>query len=616
MSKTIVYFDLETADAERLWDYGPGFVRIASVAVNGGDAYTTTDIDGLVELLHSADLAVAHNGLGFDLLALERYHGLDLARLVEEGRVLDTLLVVRQNDPPLPAKVDGKRYDLDSVCKRMGIGGKLASGDGSVLKKLAREHGGYDRIPVDHPDYLAYALEDVELLRELCKRLAVDDYCWRETHVMYRLSRISKYGFRVDVPLAERLIAEQDARVEALKQELHERYGLPLTGKKPQLSKAGKTALEAAFRDCGVEPPLTDKGNFGTGKELLDRVLEENPGNERLASLCMVLRSMNGERSVAGTIHDCTKADGRVHPHISAEQGSGRISVTKPGLTVFGKRDRKNGLERALLLPDEGDVLIGADLSQIDARAMAVHSQDEGYIAALEPGKDLHDEMAAAVFGESGWDRSAGHHPRRGEAKAITHATSYGMGAAGLAKYAGCTLPEAEAQLTALAVQFPKLDAYKRFIRDEGRRQVLENAFGRRMRVEPGKEHTKAPASMGQGTARDLLMEGILRLPTWLLRCLRAIIHDEIILSVPEARADEAETAVLGALQFPYLIEQGALEVPVLAGLCDRGRDWADCYRTDHAGWPEIAWEHRQQPTCDDADCTWHTAPDTTTNAA
>lgn len=44
---------------------------------------------------------VGHNDLGFDLAALEPYYGLNLARLVEAIRVMDTLLVARQNDPPI-----------------------------------------------------------------------------------------------------------------------------------------------------------------------------------------------------------------------------------------------------------------------------------------------------------------------------------------------------------------------------------------------------------------------------------------------------------------------------------------------------------------------------------
>ncbi|GAA1769018.1 DNA polymerase [Nostocoides vanveenii] len=608
-----LYLDLETADADRLWDHGPGFVRLAGYAIGTGPVVTTTDIAAVVRLIEQADHVVGHNILGFDLLALERYHGLDLARLVREDRVVDTLLVARQNDPPVSGKADSRRYNLDAVCRRVLGEGKVADDSGSLLKALARQCRGYDLIPVDHPDYVRYLVQDVDLVRGLAEHLVVDDYVRREHRLMWRLHHITKVGFRVDVDLVQRSIDEREARVVASKRALSRRYGLPTDGAKPHTTTAGKAALERAFTDLGIEPPRTAKGGLATGKEALADLEAQHPDHAGLIDLCRTLRALNGERSTARTIHDHTGPDGRVHPTVAAVQATGRISITHPGLSVMGKRDRTNVGERCMLLPDPGHVLITADLAQIDARAMAVHCQDPAYIAALEPGKDMHDEMAAAIFGEADWDRTSGHHPRRGDAKAITHATSYGMGATALAGHAGISLADAERQLATLDLRFPKLASFKEAIRHEAAGQVVRSAFGRWMRVRPGKEYTQAPAFVGQGTARDLMMEGVLRLPEWLLPCLRAIVHDEIVLSVPECRAEEAEAAVLRALQFEYRITPDALAVPVLAEAGDRGRDWADCYRSEKRAWPEVARDHRDQPECEDVDCTWHKTTSNTT---
>lgn len=151
-----LYLDLETADADRLWDYGPGFVRLGGFAVGDSPVVTTTDIAMVVEQIEKADLVVGYNVLSFDLPALELYYGLDLAGLVRENRVMDTLLAARQNDPPLSGKVDARRYDLDPLAKRLSLGGKLSGDGGSVLQALAREFDGYDKIPVDHPEYVRY----------------------------------------------------------------------------------------------------------------------------------------------------------------------------------------------------------------------------------------------------------------------------------------------------------------------------------------------------------------------------------------------------------------------------------------------------------------------------
>ncbi|MDO5503597.1 MAG: DNA polymerase [Actinomycetia bacterium] len=604
---TSVYFDLETASAEELYTYGPDFCRLAGYAIDDGPVVLTTDMAELISVINKADRVVAHNALAFDLAALEHWHGLDVGRLVAEGRVRDTLVLVRLSDPPLSGHADDRRYGIDAMHLRLGLGqGKVKSGGKSMLDVLAAEFGGYDKIPVDDPRYRAYLTQDVEVLRDVdrfrwsngARYLPWSPYAEREHRLVWRLNHISRFGFQVDVAEAERRLAAQQRRVAVLQRRLQDAYGLPSGGKAPHRTRAGIAALEKAFADCGVETPRTPKGALATSQDVLAALLERHPDNEQLADLVEALRGINGERSVTQTVLDHTGPDGRVHPSVAATQATGRLSVTKPGLTVMGKRDRANVLERSLLLPDEGDVLIAFDLSQVDARAIAAHCQDPGYITAFEPGKDYHCEMAVELFG----DRA-----RRDDAKPVTHATTYGMGAGGLAMVAGSSKAEAQLLLDKLDRTFPKLARFKEQVRSEAeRRHLLFNAFGRPMRIEKGREYTQAPAAMGQGTARDLMMEGILRLPEWLLPSLRAIVHDEIVLSVPEVRAAEAEAAVLSALQFTFRLTQEALPVPILADKSERGRDWADCYRSEKSTWPEVARDHRDAPSCNDSSCTWH----------
>lgn len=603
----LLFLDLETADADLIWSYGPEFVRLAGYAIDGGPVVTTTDATGLVALLHEPDtIAVGHNILAFDLPALQRYHGLDLDVLVEQGRVIDTLLVARQNDPPLSGRVDEGRYGLDAVTKRVLGEGKVAWDGGSVLKALAKKHGGFDSIPVDDPDYVRYLVQDVELVRVLAGRLVVDDYVRREHRVLHRLNQISRHGFRVDVELARRWVAEQAVRVDQRKRELHEGYGLPLEGAAPQRSTAGIEALERAFADLGVEPPRTAKAALATNKDALTWLEAEHPSNEGVAVLCGTLRALNGERSTAQSILDNVRPDGRVHPSIDASQATGRVSVKDPGLTVMGMRDRSNAVERALLLPDDGDVLLPVDLAAIDGRAVAFHAMDPAYAKLFDPGNDLHDAMAATLFGDEDWDRASGHHPRRSAAKAISHAMNYGMGARGLADSAGIDVVEAQQQLATLAAKFPVLMAWKDAVREEAKGQILTTAFGRRVRVWPGSEYTQAPAFLGQGTARDMLMEGLLRLPSWLIPRLRMAVHDELVFSVPADRVDEAEVAILAALQFEVRATPESDPILVLAEANDPGRDWADCYRSDKPDWPEVAREHRELSSCCDDECVWH----------
>lgn len=599
---SVLCIDLETGPAEQLYAVEAGFIRLAGYAIDGGPVRITTDMTEVCDAIRAADLVYAHNAIAFDLAALEHHHGLDVGTLVEAGRVRDTLLLARQAWPPLSGPrglaADGRGYTLDDVAARLDVAGKLAEEGESVLKRLAARHGGYDRIPVDDPQYRAYLEQDVHMLREVAQRLPVDRYLLREHRVMWRLQHISRVGFRVGTEELARRQAQEQRRGDELRARFCKRHSVPSTSAAPQRTTAGKAAIEAALRAAGVEPPRTARGGLATGSDALTTLAEQHLENEAVVEMCEMLQAMNGRRSTVETLVTCTRPDGRVHPSVSARQASGRISVTEPGLTTMGKRARRNALERALLLPDEGDVLLCVDLSQIDARAMAVLAQDPAYLEAFQPGRDLHSENAERILG----DRA-----RRSDAKALAHAINYGQGARALAGATGQSEGEARGLLARLDQAYPQLAAFKRGIREQAEHgHVLTSAFGRRMSVQVGREYTQAPAMAGQGTARDLMMEGVLRLPAASLPRLRAIVHDEIVLSVPASTYGQCRAEVLAALTFDFTPWAGATPVPVLAETGAPGLDWADCYRDEHPEWPEMARTHREQPGCDDSSCTWH----------
>ena len=95
------------------------------------------------------------------------------------------------------------------------------------------------------------------------------------------------------------------------------------------------------------------------------------------------------------------------------------------------------------------------------------------------------------------------------------------------------------------------------------------------MRPDPQRAHTQGPALMGQGAARDIMMEGLLRLADRapeVLPMLRAQVHDEIVLSVPEKDATDIARIVVEALTFEW---KG---VPILADASPFGQTWGHVY--------------------------------------
>jgi DNA polymerase-1 len=267
-------------------------------------------------------------------------------------------------------------------------------------------------------------------------------------------------------------------------------------------------------------------------------------------------------RTVYGTVEDCRVGD-RVHPVVSMGQASGRWSVQRPGLTVFGKRGGRSR-ERDIFLPEDGHTLISCDLSQVDARAIAGHCQDPAYMAMFGPGKDIHTEIAVAVFGNP---------DMRQEAKAISHGYNYGLGPAKMIRE-GRDPKLVEMFFSEMERRFPVMIAWRDKLRTHAEKgELLDNGFGRKMRCDPERSYTQAPALMGQGTARDLICDALLRLPDYFRPFMRVMVHDELVCSVPEDRAEELSEVLHDAFTTVWK------NVPILSELSGPGKNWGDLSR-------------------------------------
>ena len=576
-------FDLETGSASDLFAPGAeGFVRLVGYTDAGGAIVTATDPAAV--LAHRGAL-VAHNGFGFDFLALARHHGFDLLRAGEEGRLIDTMVLASLALPPTGG--DGQKalkgWGLDALGQTLL--GLPKFGDAAAM---AKKHGGFDKIPVDDPDYVEYCRQDVAIARGLLNHFApggqLTPYQAREMRLTARLAAgITLTGFRVNVDLVHERIAEGQRAKDEGHQWLVETYGLPTTtvggkaAKNPVATQAGKECIAAAFRDMGVTLPSTEKGGISTSNETMEALIKSPDSSPDVVRLADTVQRLNAVRSVYPMVLDHLQGD-RIHPQLFACQLNGRFSL-RPGMTTFGKRGERLG-ERAIFLPDSDDhVLIAADLSQIDARAVAAHCQDPAYMDLFEidpvTGKprDIHTEVALAIWGDAA---------RRSDAKPINHGINYGMSADRLADVTGQSYEDAVHVFQTFFRKFPRLKAWQDCVRQKGKTCVpLSNGFGREMRVNPDRAHTQAPALVGCGCARDLMADGILRLPLELVPMLRMFVHDELVFSVPKADVAEIEAAIMEALQFEWAPYEGARPIRVLADLGARGRNWAEVYAKD-----------------------------------
>lgn len=472
-----LFWDLETHSAGREIELGPEkFVRLMSYAWDDGPVQLTSDRDEMLRLVRSARYVVGHNIISADLTWLFGYESLEPLYMAMDRRVICTFYLANLLTPaPVRfTKRNGQRVvessdpvghtkawlALDNLCHQFGLEGKL--GD---LKELAKKYNPpktkvadleYGLIPLDDPDFLAYAEQDVIADRALYKYLLAQikkqnydgEYIWREMELMSAtVGQMHRNGILIDQEYANARIQEQEAQKAETLEWLVEKYDFPTTGKSPWASGPGKEATLRALADYGFTPENTPEWELTpTGAPKLggNDLLKFTEGTEA-EEFVRALGALKGMRAISQTVMDHIKPDGRVHPDITSLQRSGRWSFTNPGVTIFGERNARLKADKALFVAAPGNVMAGFDYQVADARAMASLSGDPDYakrFATAEDGSELYDAhnlTGEAVFGA---DAYYGDGPRDAKArpslrpatKPIGHGSNYGIGAYKLAK--------------------------------------------------------------------------------------------------------------------------------------------------------------------------------------
>lgn len=602
---TALVFDIETDDANKMYAESAGqFFRIGGLMpLDGSTGPQITDEYKLFrDTIDGANLAIGHNIMAFDLPAL----GIkDLLERAQARRVIDTwtLATVMDTPPDSYQPREGKRrwiagspekakgyYALDNLAFQYGVGGKT-----NDLKALAKQWGGFGEIPTWDTDYRDYLHGDVVASRDLLGAMLarfgqLTDYHWREMRVAAVLSTVSMSGFRLDKSLTQARIDHNDQIRQANLAWLTEHFGLPTTNKAGKPSKnpvathEGKRAILEAFYAVGVKPgdvPHTATGQPALGSDNLNALVEAYSGNASVERIADAVAGIMGLRTVYQTSMDNVHADGMCHSDLFTLQASGRVSTQNPGLTVFGKRDGKY-FERDIfvgdVLPEEDDdfhVIFAADFAQIDARAVAVLSQDHTYMDMFAPGIDLHVENAIAAFGREAY--LADEKGARQDSKAIGHGWNYGLGLEKLAAKVG--MQRAVAFREMMNHRYPRLVAWKQECADEGAATGrIDNGFGRVMKVNPERAYTQGPALRGQGAARDLMFEAILRMDHRVVRMIKALVHDELVFSVPRSIAADVRQHVVDCMTFDWAPAGASRPIKIEADASPFVLRWGQAY--------------------------------------
>lgn len=277
--------------------------------------------------------------------------------------------------------------------------------------------------------------------------------------------------------------------------------------------------------------------------------------------------------------------DDRLHPDFNQVGAvSGRLTCRQPNIQQIPSRSERGKRVREVFIASPGNVLIVSDLSQIELRMLAHLTQDRQLLRAYREGLDLHAITAQRVFGDDFTPL------QRTLAKNVNFSVIFGVGPKTLArKYQVPSVQMAEDLLAGFYAAYKRVKPWKQEVLDEARSRYkkgrqppyVETILGRKRRLPDlysmtnnfrwGAER-QAISVRVSGSAADLFKvamidcQNLLNEVSWEGHILMTV-HDELVVEVPEAHADEALTLVESSMTdilHPFTGEP-MLSVPVTA---------------------------------------------------
>jgi len=413
---------------------------------------------------------------------------------------------------------------------------------------------GWDNIPLDDPRFLLYAgLDAIYVRRELdiladeLTAFKMNKLSKTEQKIKRHMTAVSVRGHRVDLDWTQGLVEEVGDRFNDAAEVIleHTEY-LPNSPKiKPWLEKQLDVRIDSLDKDHLPDLVLAygNAEKYGAAAEVIVAKQEISKNSNILSNLRIIQRH-------------ALRFDGFSHAQINTLQAhTGRMSIVAPAMQTFKKTDKRL---RGCYISREGYTFVGADYASQEIRIGAALSRDPALLRIVNEGLNQHVLTAMSIFEDSARAFSKCPYGGCGEcekcsiakkkfsdeyaaAKVLDFAQQYGAGPKKIGLQLGISLSEAKAMWQAWRHTYAGLVAWSEY---EASKARVRNPFGRSIPADPFRSYANGNYLI-QSSGRDVLGAAMVRLADagwadyfWLP------VHDELILEVPEERAEEAAEAL------------------------------------------------------------------------
>ena len=354
------------------------------------------------------------------------------------------------------------------------------------------------------------------------------------------LSEMEWHGVHLDTSYYGELEKEFTKITEDINKKVFE-----ICGKEVNL-KSPKQVGQLLFEDLSLPIIKKTKTGASTDSSVLEALAAM--GESEIPELILKYREIEKLNSTyVKTLPELVHEDKKLHTHFNQHVAqTGRLSSDKPNLQNIPIRTDNGRKLRKGFRASDGNVLIGADYSQVELRLLAHFSEDEVMVEAFKKDLDIHIQTASEIF-EIELDKVTKE--QRSYAKAINFGLMYGQSSFGLSQMLGISQRDAKTYITNYFTRFHRVKSYLDELKELCEKTgYSETMFGRKRYIADINSTNRQMKSMAermainspiQGTAADIIKKAMINIDKELkdknLNSKMILqVHDELIFDVPE----------------------------------------------------------------------------------
>jgi DNA polymerase-1 len=388
---------------------------------------------GLQPLIDEHDIIVGHNIIGFDGPLLSRLWGIK----IPVSKVRDTLVMSRLLNPQLEGGHSLRAWG-ERLCNYKD---EFSDFDGGLTGEMIK-----------------YCKQDVAVTSLLYDKLSKEledfgDSVELEHRIAWIMKRQEDNGFKLNEKEALTLLAQLKDRMSFITDHLQnlfppiveerwsEKTGKQLKDKVTVFNVGSRKQIAERLQERGVVfTKKTEKGSIIVDESTLKSI--DLPEAQLIAEYLMIQKRVGLIESWIDNVKDDCRVHGRV---ITNGAVTGRMTHQRPNMGQIPSVNSEYGAEcRKLWTVEDGNVLVGTDLSGIELRCLAHYMRDPAWTEELLNG-DIHQKNADAA----GIDRPT--------AKTMVYALLYGCGIGKLSTILGTSQRKAQTTLNNFYRNTPKL---------------------------------------------------------------------------------------------------------------------------------------------------------------